>query len=709
MRGCAIALRHLSGRLGLLLVALVLLAYLALALAPFRWVPPRRSLNGASTDAGGLRFSAPGLAQTREAPAWLEHAAANGTLRLDLRLRAYAPGRDDPGRIFTVSRDYHFRNLSLDQRGPDLVLQLRRPGSTPNGKPVYRLRGILADTAWHEIEVTITPGHLRVVIDGRGALTETLPEQPLVDWDRHYRVALGNELHGHLPWHGEVARAVVEVGAARVDYASPGNLELPARFWAFGNKPTWLFEDYVYPDSVEDWVANFVGFIPLGFLLAAVGGKRGSWRRALLLCAVVSLVVEIAQGFFARHPSTIDWVVNTLGGGVGAMAAGWLTGRAGWRPVARPRARDELLALLRTASHGGTGLPMEGFDERAIRWVVDTGLGPLFARVTAHHPDAGSFPFRSLVQAADLTARVIAADQMEAMAEIIDACRDEAPPLVLLKGISIAEQYYPAPHLRPMRDIDFLVERDAVPRIESMLSKLGYLQPAQRPAEFYETHHHSAPFFHPDTGVWVDVHRALVPSTSALRADRVFSVEILRTQLRASTFRGRRVSRLSDELQIVHLACHWAHRLQVVGGMVAMVDMTYLLKNARGVQWPRILEWTADSVARRYLDLLLTYLARRGLVDLEPAVLHRLSSTQSSLDRLTRDLGHALIDRYVVDGRDFGRLMSERNLGRLWRTFVLRRPPSRHLGLPGNTGGGRTHEQTRAEAGVPGARRSNGG
>ena len=46
---------------------------------------------------------------------------------------------------------------------------------------------------------------------------------------------------------------------------------------------------------------------------------------------------------------------------------------------------------------------------------------------------------------------MIAAEHIDAMQEIIDASRAYVPYLTLLKGISIAEQYYPEPHLRPMR------------------------------------------------------------------------------------------------------------------------------------------------------------------------------------------------------------------------------------------------------------------
>lgn len=325
----AAILEYVRGPLGWALIGFMVAAYLGLALAPFRWVPPRRAVNGATADARGLSFAAPGLASTSEPPAWLSQAAETGTLRLDLRLRTYVSDRSEGGRIFTVSRDYHSRNLTLDQEGADLVLRLRHPGATVNGKPAYRLPAVLADTSWHEVQVAIAPGRLEVTVDGRVALTRPLAQHPLLDWDRGHRVALGNEHHGYRPWLGEVSRAVVEVGPTRIDYASPNTVELPTHFWQFANRPIWLLGNYVYPDSVEDWIANFIAFVPLGFLLTAVGRAPRAWRRALWLCAVASLVVEIAQGFFARHPATMDWLLNTLGAAVGAAAAAWLVQSGG--------------------------------------------------------------------------------------------------------------------------------------------------------------------------------------------------------------------------------------------------------------------------------------------------------------------------------------------------------------------------------------------
>lgn len=52
------------------------------------------------------------------------------------------------------------------------------------------------------------------------------------------------------------------------------------------------------------------------------------------------------------------------------------------------------------------------------------------------------------------------AAHFEAVGEIIDACGRSVRSLTLLKGISISEECYPDPHLRLMRDVDLLIEKE---------------------------------------------------------------------------------------------------------------------------------------------------------------------------------------------------------------------------------------------------------
>jgi hypothetical protein len=249
----------------------------------------------------------------------------------------------------------------------------------------------------------------------------------------------------------------------------------------------------------------------------------------------------------------------------------------------------------------------------------------------------------------------------------------------LLKGISVSEQFYPNPHLRAMRDIDLMVEHDDLPIVESALLSLGYCRRSHNPPEFYETHHHATPLYHPQRNVWIEVHRRLFAETSPVCSDFVFGADNIKTELRASEFRGRRVQRLSDELQIVYLAAHWASDLTRIGGMTVMLDMIYLFRKNQSVRWDRILEWLEGGAASASVHLLLTYLARSRLVEVPPEVLRELRQLQRSFGRASLAAAHAMIDRYIVNGAEIGHLMNQRNFEIVWNSLLRPCRPSRRL------------------------------
>ena len=339
-----------------------------------------------------------------------------------------------------------------------------------------------------------------------------------------------------------------------------------------------------------------------------------------------------------------------------------------------------LLSLLRAASQGRRDLGGEIFDAGQIRWAIQTGLGPLLYHTTHADSAMASLPVWSLLRSADLLARLLMGEQLDAMGEILEACDGVVPPVTLLKGISICTQYYPAPHLRPMRDIDLWVDEDVLPVVESLLVKRGYLQPSHLPVEFYRTHHHTMPYYHPQRGVWVEVHRRLVSTRRPIGADELFGLDHLRAELRPSNFQGRAVRRLSDELQVVYTASHWARQFQVVGGLIPLLDMIYLLQHAGpSLHWDRILDWVRASAAGMHLYLMLSYLHTHRLIDLPCEVLRRLFDQQPACGRLNAILLHSLIDRYLAHGKPFRSVLSQRNLQILWQTLLLPGPPLRNL------------------------------
>jgi hypothetical protein len=341
--------------------------------------------------------------------------------------------------------------------------------------------------------------------------------------------------------------------------------------------------------------------------------------------------------------------------------------------------KPSLIDVLGAAANANRAPGIQGLDDRQVRWAVETGLAPLLATLT---PD-GSPLTRSLawplVRGSALAARLGSADQLEAAAQLLDACRGRVPPMALLKGISLCERDYPEPHLRPMRDLDLLVDAESVREVESALIRLGYEPEASR--HRYRGHHHLVPYVHPDTGVFVEIHHRLFRPLTPLGSDPVFSEETIRSQLLDSTLRGRPVRRLSVELQVVYLAAHWASSLKLVsgtGGLLPLLDLIYLFK-ANEVRWPVILAWLERSAAAPSVYALLAYGSRRGLFSPGDDVLDALRRQQRAFNAVNLAVVFAVIDRCMVEGRRLAWPLGKTALQALWQAAFLEGPAWKNL------------------------------
>src|SRR5262249_21348277 len=149
----------------------------------------------------------------------------------------------------------------------------------------------------------------------------------------------------------------------------------------------------------------------------------------------------------------------------------------------------------------------------------------------------------------------------------------------------------------------------------------------------------------------------LFPPASLLGTDLVFSRAHVATQLRPAAWQGHAVLRLSDELQLIYIAAPWAQGFQIIGGLIALVDIIYLLRNtAETLDWERIGAWLDGSAAAPHVYLMLTYLARRQVIEFDPQVLQTLRGRQRAFGERNVRLLHAMIDRYLVGGSPVGPL-----------------------------------------------------
>ncbi len=310
-------------------------------------------------------------------------------------------------------------------------------------------------------------------------------------------------------------------------------------------------------------------------------------------------------------------------------------------------------------------------DDATAAWVMRSGLGPILWSRVKHAP--GQLSENALLQlkTADLSARMLSAVTFDALETILDHAGRNNCPVTLLKGVSVAQQYYPQRHWRLMRDIDLLVEAEDQSRLEQILRDLGFSQRSEMPPSFFAGHHHSMPFYHPQLRCWVEVHKALVLPHGEFSHVRAFQPDALRVERRQLAHDSASLWRLSNELQLVYTAVHWGAKLQIIGGLVPVVDTILLLKSVgRDLDWERVLTMCRDITAARYLALMIAYLVRHDLCTVPTEVWAALARGRRNIGFLGMKILLDSIDDYLVDGRPLDGFVSAAILDTGWSTLL---------------------------------------
>jgi hypothetical protein len=338
------------------------------------------------------------------------------------------------------------------------------------------------------------------------------------------------------------------------------------------------------------------------------------------------------------------------------------------RPAVRKRGLlFDLLAYAATDTASGSlrAIParrLEEVDDRQIQWVSAAGLAPLLYRASRDGIDQVRVLRREMLLSAHLTAIARHGELIDATREIIKACEPREIPVTLLKGISVSDQYYPEAYLRPMGDIDVLVPAPAQTTVESTILELGYRRQSQY--QHREGAHHGAPLFHPERGVWIEVHSALFPKDANVQSARIFSPSHVAAHSISATFCGNAVNRLSDELQLVYIASSWVRDLSRQGIHASFVppllDAVYLLKShGQTLDWDELIGWLDNPMVAASLYLMLSYLSRNRLYQVDSPILSRLASSQNVIGPSALWFLHGMLDRYLVGGSPLSRFPSE--------------------------------------------------
>ena len=277
----------------------------------------------------------------------------------------------------------------------------------------------------------------------------------------------------------------------------------------------------------------------------------------------------------------------------------------------RVEARSVLFDLLCRAP--GPAPLRKDLSEAQWRWIARTArdhrlLPLLHAAARAGPPDL--WP-AGLIEEAEATYRMASLRWLTlqaAMRQIGTRLTEAGIGHVFLKGATLASTVYPEPALRPLRDLDILVEETRAVEAQGLLGEMGYHPLPGRSAKPKGGHYQLPALQHPGTMVAVEVHRSLA---SGLAYDPAPLARHLLASAREHTIANRPVLLAEPGALYCHLLLHAGLKSTFDCGPLVMADIT-LLHAHDPSQGARFGEVAREFGLERSHALFTAILARHG-------------------------------------------------------------------------------------------------
>lgn len=267
-----------------------------------------------------------------------------------------------------------------------------------------------------------------------------------------------------------------------------------------------------------------------------------------------------------------------------------------------------------------------------------------------------------------------------ALERILDRMQQDAIPVTLLKGIALAYFAYEQPEHRNMGDLDLLIAKEDLPRARELMFELGYIQKSPMSRDFYLTHHHDIPFYHPVEEQWVEIHTGLFGQEILLDEVALFhqGLDAFKQAVKFKNYAN--VCLLEPEFNLLYIVMHWANEFRVQKGVVVLFDVIALLKNSKAFEPEKLLKYVEQSVfLANTLYIVLDFLYSLGirfarLVEVRKALMgyHRLDGVQRAMSRF-------MLRRFFIEQNVYGRILTERVVLAAWYAILRSHRPYANL------------------------------
>jgi len=205
------------------------------------------------------------------------------------------------------------------------------------------------------------------------------------------------------------------------------------------------------------------------------------------------------------------------------------------------------------------------------------------------------------------------------LAQVVRACNAAGLPVILLKGVHLAEAVYGNIALRPMVDVDLLVKQADLMRAHDILIGQGYALAAKSDAACSVVRH--MPPFKKDGVPRIELHYTIAGRPFSGRLD----LGELWERARKVSLQGAEAWALCPEDLLVHLCLHTCMSHGLDNGIMALLDVSHVISHyEKELDWEQLIQragtWGADKcvylvvhLAGRLLGVSIPEHIRRGM------------------------------------------------------------------------------------------------
>jgi len=276
----------------------------------------------------------------------------------------------------------------------------------------------------------------------------------------------------------------------------------------------------------------------------------------------------------------------------------------------------------------------------------------------------------ALLRGAALTSALIYKQTHDAVGNAIGELNRIGVTPALLKGISVAEQYYQPPSARIMGDVDLLVPAEDAAAAQAMLQQMGYRElDSEAPGD---SHHHLPAMRHPDTGVILELHTALYSARSGPAAFSPIDEAQWREHWVDDQLSGHDVYRLGADYQLAYTLMHWAAEHKWADGVFGILDFQLIAANDTSLDWLLFGQWMKQNDAfGACAAIMFTYLERNRLLAIPEGIVESVNSSSQQFGPGNLKFACFLVDSYPMNTRKATLSVGDKRAARAaWRSLL---------------------------------------